>query len=217
MAEFNRWCPALRAIRFHGTREEREDMVNRYFTNAAAAHDGRRPSKKKHGGEDGELIDDNSENPREWDVCVTTYEVCNTEKKSLQKFAWKYLVIDEAHRLKNEASLFSTTVRTFNTAHRLLLTGLFYRITPRLVLNILSMRHLNFSFLFCTFPQFRNGKTINTKDFVVYFHVLNFCTPYLLLLLRSDSHSLFKIIYMSCGHYLTSCCQTFSQVSAFRL
>jgi len=32
-------------------------------------------------------------------------------------------VIDEAHRLKNEASLFSTTVRSFNTAHRLLLTG----------------------------------------------------------------------------------------------
>lgn len=124
MAEFNRWCPALRVIRFHGTKEEREEMVYRYFTNAAAAHDGRRPLKKKHGGEDGELIDDNSDNPREWDVCVTTYEVCNTEKKSLQKFAWKYLVIDEAHRLKNEASLFSTTVRTFNTAHRLLLTGL---------------------------------------------------------------------------------------------
>lgn len=28
-----------------------------------------------------------------------------------------------AHRLKNEASMFSTTVREFNTAYRLLLTG----------------------------------------------------------------------------------------------
>ena len=46
------------------------------------------------------------------------YEVCNTERKTLQKFAWKYLVIDEAHRLKNEASLFSKVVRTLHTQHR---------------------------------------------------------------------------------------------------
>ena len=123
MAELNRWCPTLRAIRFHGSKEERAEMVERHFTNAAAAHDGRRPTKRFKNHETGEMEDDNSDNPREWDVCVTTYEVCNTEKKSLQKFAWKYLVIDEAHRLKNEASLFSTTVRSFNTAHRLLLTG----------------------------------------------------------------------------------------------
>ena len=32
-------------------------------------------------------------------------------------------MIDEAHRLKNEASMFSKTVRTFHTQHRLLLTG----------------------------------------------------------------------------------------------
>lgn len=47
----------------------------------------------------------------------------NTEKKALQKFSWKYLVMDEAHRLKNEASPFSTTVRSSDTAHLLLLTG----------------------------------------------------------------------------------------------
>ena len=41
----------------------------------------------------------------------------------LEKFAWRYLVIDEAHRLKNEASTFSHTVRGFKTAFRLLLTG----------------------------------------------------------------------------------------------
>lgn len=63
--------------------------------------------------EKGELEDDNSDNPRAWDVCVTTYEVANTEKKALGRFAWKYLVIDEAHRLKNEASMFSTVSFTF--------------------------------------------------------------------------------------------------------
>jgi len=121
MNELNRWCPSLRAIRFHGSKDEREAMKEEYFTNEAAAHDGTRPERriKDHG----EWVDDNSNNPRAWDVCVTTYEVCNTEAKTLQKFAWKYLVIDEAHRLKNEASMFSNTVRSFHTEHRLLLTG----------------------------------------------------------------------------------------------
>ena len=54
---------------------------------------------------------------------MTTYEVTNMEKKSLSRFPWQYLIIDEAHRLKNEASIFATTVRQFNTRYRLLLTG----------------------------------------------------------------------------------------------
>lgn len=123
MNELNRWCPSLRAIRFHGMKEEREELIEDYFTNEAAAHDGRRPTKQIRNEETGEMEDDNSDNPRAWDVCVTTYEMANTEKRTLGKFAWKYLVIDEAHRLKNEASMFSTTVREFNTANRLLLTG----------------------------------------------------------------------------------------------
>lgn len=97
-------------------------MIENCFTAEAAAHDGKRPDRQVM-NEKGELVDDNSENPRPWDVCVTTYEVCNTERKTLQKFAWKYLVIDEAHRLKNDASIFSKTVRSFKTANRLLLTG----------------------------------------------------------------------------------------------
>lgn len=123
MNELKRWCPCLRAIRFHGNKDERAALVENYFTNDAAAHNGRRPDRQILNPETGQMEDDNSDNPRAWDVCVTTYEVCNTEKKTLGKFAWKYLVIDEAHRLKNEASMFSKTVREFKTAHRLLLTG----------------------------------------------------------------------------------------------
>lgn len=123
MNEINRWCPSLRAIRFHGSREERAELAEKYFTHKAAAHDGKRPSEQIKNEETGEMEDDNSENPRKWDICVTTYEVCNSEKKVLSKFAWKYLVIDEAHRLKNEASVFSKNIREFKTSHRLLLTG----------------------------------------------------------------------------------------------
>ena len=123
MNELARWCPSLRAIKFHGSREERAEMIRNYFTNEAASHDGKRPKRQVKNEETGEMEDDNSKNPLQWDVCVTTYEVCNMERQALQKFPWKYLVIDEAHRLKNEASMFSTTVRSFSTAHRLLLTG----------------------------------------------------------------------------------------------
>ena len=42
--------------------------------------------------------------PGEWDVLVTSYEMCIREKAVLKKFAWRYLVIDEAHRIKNEKS-----------------------------------------------------------------------------------------------------------------
>jgi SWI/SNF-related matrix-associated actin-dependent regulator of chromatin subfamily A member 5 len=94
MNELNRWCPSLRAIKFHGAREDREEMIENFFTNEAAAHDGRRPDNQIM-NEKGEMIDDNTRNPRGWDVCVTTYEVANTERRVLQKFAWKYLVIDE--------------------------------------------------------------------------------------------------------------------------
>ena len=123
MNELHRWCPCLRVIRFHGNKEDRAALVENSFTNQAAAHDGKRPGKQVMNEETGEMEDDNTGNPRNWDVCVTTYEVCNTERKALEKFAWRYLIIDEAHRLKNEASMFSKTVRDFKTAFRLLLTG----------------------------------------------------------------------------------------------
>ena len=97
MNELKRWCPSLRPIKFHGSREEREYMIDNFFNNQAASHDGRRPDRQIM-GENGELVDDNSDTPRAWDVCVTTYEVANQEKRTLAKFAWKYLVIDEAHR-----------------------------------------------------------------------------------------------------------------------
>ena len=97
--EFGLWCPSLRVVRFHGSKDERAEMINSVIRPAA------RPSE------------------RNWDVCITTYEVCSAEKTALTKMAWRYLIIDEAHRLKNEASQFAQTVCQFLVQHRLLLTG----------------------------------------------------------------------------------------------
>ena len=118
MNEFNRWCPSLRIFRFHGNKEDRELMRDTMLTHQAAGDTSKRPTSKLENGKD-----DHTNSKRAFDVCVTTYEVCNLETAALTRFAWNYLVIDEAHRLKNEASTFSKTVRGFHTKHRLLLTG----------------------------------------------------------------------------------------------
>ena len=99
MNEIARWAPGLSAIKFHGDKATREGLVQSRLENAQ------------------------KDDSRDWDVLVTTYEICNIEKNALKKFAWKYLIIDEAHRLKNEASAFSQTIRGFETKYRLLLTG----------------------------------------------------------------------------------------------
>lgn len=45
------------------------------------------------------------------------------EKTALRRFSWRYIIIDEAHRIKNENSLLSKTMRLYNTNYRLLITG----------------------------------------------------------------------------------------------
>ena len=73
MAELKRWAPGLSAVRFHGSKDEREEIARDVL--CPGQHD-----------ED-----------RSWNVCVTTYEVCNMDRNVLNKFAWSYLILDEAH------------------------------------------------------------------------------------------------------------------------
>lgn len=42
---------------------------------------------------------------------------------TLRKIIWKYLIIDEAHRIKNEKSKLSEMVRLLKSKNRLLITG----------------------------------------------------------------------------------------------
>ncbi|KAJ3044925.1 hypothetical protein HDV00_000208 [Rhizophlyctis rosea] len=91
--EFKRWVPSLRAFMFHGSKDDRPKLVERLL-----AQD-------------------------DWDVVITSYEMCLLEKSSFKKISWQYLVIDEAHRIKNENSALSQIVRDFQCRNRLLLTG----------------------------------------------------------------------------------------------
>lgn len=61
--------------------------------------------------------------PQQFEVCVTSYEMCLREKNVFKKFSFAYIVIDEAHRIKNVDSILSQIVRVFNSRGRLLITG----------------------------------------------------------------------------------------------
>ncbi|TQE02711.1 hypothetical protein C1H46_011684 [Malus baccata] len=93
MNEIRRFCPILRAVKFLGN-----------------------PDERKHIRED-LLVAGN------FDVCVTSFEMAIKEKTCLRRFSWRYIIIDEAHRIKNENSLLSKTMRLYNTNFRLLITG----------------------------------------------------------------------------------------------
>ena len=92
--ECARWCPSLRVIKFQGDKTMRAKVKAEHFDVE--------PS---------------------FDVCLMTYESVIQEQASIRKLVWRYLIIDEAHRIKNEQSVLSKVVRLFSTHFRLLITG----------------------------------------------------------------------------------------------
>ncbi|CAI7567863.1 unnamed protein product [Penicillium glandicola] len=91
--EFARWTPDIDVLVLQGNKEERQQLINE------------------------RLVEE------EFDVCITSYEMILREKSHLKKFAWEYIIIDEAHRIKNEESSLSQIIRLFNSRNRLLITG----------------------------------------------------------------------------------------------
>jgi SWI/SNF-related matrix-associated actin-dependent regulator of chromatin subfamily A member 5 len=93
VSEFNKWIPEFNVFMLHGNKEERAKLVKERLLTL------------------------------NFEVCVTSYEICLLEKAQFRKLSWRYIIIDEAHRIKNENSALSKIVREFNCRNRLLLTG----------------------------------------------------------------------------------------------
>ncbi|GMF51656.1 unnamed protein product [[Candida] boidinii] len=91
--EFGKWTPDVNVLVLQGTKEERADLIQNQLMQA------------------------------KFDVVVTSYEMVIREKSKLAKFRWEYIVIDEAHRIKNEESALSQIIRLFYSKNRLLITG----------------------------------------------------------------------------------------------
>lgn len=56
-------------------------------------------------------------------VIITSYEIAIRDRKALSKLYYKYLVVDEGHRLKNSNCQLVTQLKQIGADNKLLLTG----------------------------------------------------------------------------------------------
>ena len=91
--EFKKWCPGFKILTYYGTIEER---------------------KRKRQG----WLDDDR-----WNVCITSYQLVLQDEMAFKRRTWHYLILDEAHSIKNFQTQRWQKLLGFKTHARLLLTG----------------------------------------------------------------------------------------------
>ncbi|KAK3073571.1 hypothetical protein LTR53_004723 [Teratosphaeriaceae sp. CCFEE 6253] len=95
--ETRKWTPELKVVRLHGPVAERERI-------------------KK------ELLQAHASNSI--DIVCTTYETFKAESGWMKRaFAWRFAVLDEGHKIKNDKSDIALALQSLKAEHRLLLTG----------------------------------------------------------------------------------------------
>ncbi|KAJ1615063.1 brahma-like protein [Cryptosporidium canis] len=93
--EFNKWLPDFVKVIYEGNKEIRKQIRSKFMTGEAKFH-----------------------------VLLTTDAFIMKDKHYLRKFDWEYIIVDEAHRLKNPKSkLVQILNNGFRAKHRLALTG----------------------------------------------------------------------------------------------
>ena len=96
--EFKKFCPAFPTVLYHGSKQERAEIRNT-----------RMPVRT--------VVDEN------FPVIVTSFEIAMFDRKFLQKYQFKYLIVDEGHRLKNFDCRLIRELKIIPAANKLLLTG----------------------------------------------------------------------------------------------
>ncbi|GAO46006.1 hypothetical protein SAICODRAFT_28713 [Saitoella complicata NRRL Y-17804] len=98
VSEFHRFTPDIPVCLYHGAPEDRADIRTKYFRKT---------------------------NDASFPVIVTSYEMITAAKDRgyLAKVGWKYIIVDEAHRLKNFNSALMRELKSYYSDNRLLLTG----------------------------------------------------------------------------------------------
>lgn len=98
-SEVNKFTPTLKVLPYWGSIKERKSL-RRYINN------------KKLGCEDSMFH-----------ICITSYQLVLADEKVFQKVMWKYMILDEAHAIKNTGTQRWNILLNFNARNKLLLTG----------------------------------------------------------------------------------------------
>ncbi|EDQ91793.1 uncharacterized protein MONBRDRAFT_689, partial [Monosiga brevicollis MX1] len=94
--ELRRWAPQMEVVAYHGNRHNREQARVLEFD-------------RKEG--------------LQFNVLLTTFETVVSDVDVLSKYRWTSLLVDEAHRLKNEESALHVSLKQLQHDHRILITG----------------------------------------------------------------------------------------------
>uniref|UniRef100_A0A8D1GFM5 Proliferation-associated SNF2-like protein n=1 Tax=Sus scrofa TaxID=9823 RepID=A0A8D1GFM5_PIG len=97
MAEFQRFTPEIPTMLYHGSQQERRKLVNHIHK--------RKGTLQIH------------------PVVITSFEIAMRDRNVLQHCYWKYLIVDEGHRIKNMKCRLIRELKRFNADNKLLLTG----------------------------------------------------------------------------------------------
>ena len=134
--EFNRFCPEFPAVLYHGSKQERAEIRSKRLpTSQPITHD--------------------------FPVIVTSFEIVMADRKFLQKYNFKYLVVDEGHRLKNFDCKLIRELKFIPTANKLLLTG-----TPlqNSLPELWSLLHFLLPDVFTSLSQFQGWFDFEDKE-----------------------------------------------------
>jgi E1A-binding protein p400 len=119
--EFKRWCPAFKVLTYYGSAKARKALRIGWSKQNA------------------------------FQVCITSYQLVVQDASAFRRKQWYYLILDEAHNIKNFKSQRWQTLLNFNTQRRLLLTG-----TPlqNNLMELWSLMHFLMPYIFRSRKEF---------------------------------------------------------------
>ncbi|KAH9500964.1 transcriptional regulator [Bulinus truncatus] len=154
--EFEKWAPEMNVIIYIGDVNSRAVIRDQEW---------RHPGNKR----------------LKFNALITTYEILLKDKSFLAAESWAFLGVDEAHRLKNDDSLLYRSLESFDTNHRILITG-----TPlqNSLKELWSLLHFIMPNVFDSWPEFEEKHSKEEgKGFLSLHKQLE---PYLLRRVKKD-------------------------------
>nr|XP_061808362.1 chromodomain-helicase-DNA-binding protein 4-like [Nerophis lumbriciformis] len=110
--EFEMWAPGMYVVTYVGDKDSRAVIrENEFSFEDNAIRGGKKASRMK------------KDSSIKFHVLLTSYELITIDMAILGSIDWACLVVDEAHRLKNNQSKFFRVLNNYPLQHRLLLTG----------------------------------------------------------------------------------------------